>query len=250
MDPVVLAHPAAETSILSDELLRHAFSYLDAATLTLVRLVSSRWCKTSDESDAWRLLCAELWEDKQFHPLEQWVRLPPEPEDPDQTTRNQIELVLLQMLYTGVDVSPDVSENLANLLVARLMTEKRRTAPISRVLVERKIALEEELLRCEDEQRRAWLTAEISRNIRSPISVSCEDLQEFRSQGLLLTWRESFIASVVDSSRCCLTYGVVPWSLRCPLTWLRRRDSTGTGSSTCTSRGWSASQGSSRGEDS
>ena len=201
-------HLAVEPLSLSDELLRHALSFLDAATLTLLRLVSHRWRVFADESEAWRSLCAELWEDKQFHPLEQWVRVPQEPEDSDQATRNQIELVLLQMLYTGLDVSSSVSENLSNLLVTRLMTERRRAAPISRVLRERQIALEEELLRCQDVQRRVRLTAEVSRNIRSPIIVSSDDLRAFHSEGLLLSWRESFIASVIDSSRCCLTYGV------------------------------------------
>ena len=193
---------------LSDDLLRHALSFLDAITLTLIRLVSHRWCVFADESEAWRFLCAELWEDKQFHPLEQWVRVPAEPEDADQATRNQIEMILLQMLYKGLDVSASLSENLSNLLLTRLMTEKRKAAPISRVLRERQIALEEELLRCQDDQIRERLTTAISKNIGSPIVVSSEDIRWFQSMGLLLTWRESFIASVIDSSRCCLTYGV------------------------------------------
>ena len=183
------------------------FGYLDSLSLTSVRAVQKDWTELADDSLAWPGLCRDLWLDKQNVSLEQWVRCPSEVSAED-TARYQIEYLLLSLQLSSADDSAEVERVLQLLKFLRLSTRRREAAPVIVVLREEQIRLENEYAGCRDEGRRRSLLDRILTNMRSPVVVDEAVLERFRAAGRLLTWRESFIASIVDSSRCCITYEV------------------------------------------
>ena len=193
-------------ALSSPDLLLQVFGFLDAPSLTSARATQRLWTEPADGSPAWPLLCWELWREKQNVPREQWVRTFSEA-SPEDTARHQIEFLLLILQMSSASM-PEVEHMLTVLKFLRVSTKRRQAAPVSVVLREEQIGLENELAGCEDEVRRERLLETIVANMRSPVAVDEAVLDRFRSEGRLLSWRESFIASMFDSSRCCIHYKV------------------------------------------
>jgi hypothetical protein len=184
------------------------FTYLDAVELTTCRQINHSWKFLSDESSHWEFLCQILWNDKQNIPIHPWVLVEEIYDDSEEIARNKMELVMLQMLYVGSMTSPSDDDILARLLFIRKQSARREAAPIVNVLREEQIQLENQLVETDDIDERSVLVFTIIANMNTPLKVSNEDLNAFIADDRLLTWRESYIASLIDSTRCCLTFGV------------------------------------------
>ena len=197
---------------ISDVILQHTFSYLNADELTLIRVVCSYFKDLADDSIIWPELCRDLWSTKQNHPYEQWIRINSQPFDELEMIRHQIETIFLYLLLEGrASMSEFPYESLVCLKFIRLMSKKREAAPISHYLREEQILLENQLLELSAEDPNIETTRQrIILNIQTPVNITTSAMQTFRDEGTLLTWRESYIASVIDSTRCCLTYPVIP----------------------------------------
>lgn len=203
---------------LSPDSLRHVFSYGDATSLIAARGACRVWRGLADESPAWRWLCAELWHDKQNHPVEQWVRLPVPLPDPEDAVRDQVELLLLLQLFTGGTLRNSSALAMDMLNLTRIVDVDRKAAPISHVLREQQIELENQLRRLrpvsqapsssQRDLEYSKLSKSIITNISSPLVVAVEDRERFQSEGRLLSWHESYLASMEDSRRTCITYEV------------------------------------------
>ena len=183
--------------------------FLDASTLTRCRELNSQWKITSEGSEVWKNLCACIWRDKQNHPLEPWVKFnAPEPEefDENETSRDALEFLHLLLLFS--DNHPDNPAMLTYLAFIRLSCTKRCAAPLRHVIREEQISLENELRACTNESIRERLLHQILQNIPSPIGDIRSISEELRESGRLLSWRESYIASILDSTRCSVSHPV------------------------------------------
>ena len=199
---------ARELALSSPDLLQHVLGHLDALALTSARAVQRSWTEPADECAAWPGLCEELWRDKQNMPLEQWVRCPAEASE-DDTARHQIEFLLLTLQLSSAETAVELERALVLLKFLRLSTKRRQAAPVSVFLREEQIHLENEYAECRDEARRRSLLESIVTNMRTPVEVDESMLGRLRGEGRLLSWRESFVASMLDCSRSCITYEVV-----------------------------------------
>ena len=195
---------------ISDVILQYTFSYLKPYELTQIRVVCSYFKDLADDSTIWPELCKDLWSTKQNHPYEQWIRLDSPPIDELEMVRHQIETIFLYLLLEGREsLSEFPYESLVCLKFIRLMSKKREAAPISHYLREEQIALEEQLLQLSaNDPGVESMRQRVINNIQSPVHITSLVMQKFRDEGMLLSWRESYIASVIDSTRCCLTYPV------------------------------------------
>ena len=205
---------AGPTHFPADSLL-HVFSFGDARCLSSARGVCRRWGRLADESSSWSRLCARLWSDKQNHPHEQWVRLPRPKVDADDLIRDELEVLLLLQMFSGgkLRTSSALAMDLLNFI--RVMTSHRKAAPISHVLREQQIETENRLREISLTPASSLRSSEFSQlvqtivsNIRTPREVSAEDRARFEEEGRLLTWRQSYLASLEDSRRTCITYEV------------------------------------------
>ena len=204
----------------------------------MARGINKNCRRLADECPSWYLLCSQLWEGKQFHPLEPWVRtLPEEPED-SEVIRDRVQLLALLLLFEGAHPEQELELMHHEVRLIALFSRKRRAAPISRILREEQIFLENGLYD-EDAQPtdlivpscHAAAAEHVVKNLSSELVLTDEIFEEFRRRGDLLSWRESFIASVIDSTRCCPTYSVLClFDLSCKSNFLCRScDTSGTG---------------------
>lgn len=194
---------------VSEVILQHTFTYLDALDLTHLRVVCSYFKEQADESMIWSELCRALWGNKQNHPWEQWVRVSSESVDEEEMIRHQIETILLYLLLEGRAVmSQSLYDSLVCLKFIRIMSKKREAAPICHYVREEQIRLEHQLLNDLKDTERDSIRQQIIGNIETPVNITSTIIQQLREENRLLTWRESYIASVVDSTRCCLSYAV------------------------------------------
>ena len=191
--------------------LERVLGLLDAVSLTQARGVSSLWRSCSDDSASWESLCADLWRGKQNHPLEPWARLSPtgdEGQREDQRARDGIELIHLLLLFG--DSGRGSPTALSYLAFLRLSSPDRVAAPLRHVIREEHISLENELRLCASESRKEVLLQQVLNNLGSSIGDLKEYKETFRRAGRLLSWRESYIASVTDSTRCSISHSVIP----------------------------------------
>ena len=193
--------------VLSPDLLLGIFDFLDPVSFVTLRAVHRNWFAMTNDSPSWKNFCEHLWRGKQNHPAERWVRVST-PEPDEDVDRNRIELIGLYTLLISDAIPPDLEACLHSLQFIRLSTRRREAAPISTVLREEQISLESQYASCESEAERISLSEQIIRNINSPQIVTPLDLQLYEEQGKLLTWRESYIASIIDSLRCSISYKV------------------------------------------
>lgn len=56
---------AAPISVLSEELVIHLFSFLSVQDLGVTARVCSEWKRFSEDTNIWKDLCRERWQDKQ-----------------------------------------------------------------------------------------------------------------------------------------------------------------------------------------
>ena len=201
-------------SSLSPELVFHILSYLDALALTQTRLVSAKWKELADSSSAWPLLCKKFWETKQNHPYERWVAVEEEEDSVEEVVRDQIEFLLLQSLMTGGGHSQETDASLILLKFIRLSSKKMAATPLSYWVRSQQIRLEHDLLSVsKTQEEKSRIRDEIVKNMQSSVQVNEPALDELQRKGVLLSWRESYIASVEDSSRTRITYEVCCSSL-------------------------------------
>lgn len=132
---------------LPPDALWQIFSYCGTSSLAAARVACRIWRELADKAPAWRSLCAELWLDKQNHPVEQWVRLPVPLPDPEDAVRDQIELLLLLKLFAGGTLRTSSARAMDMLNLIRIINVDRKAAPISHVLREEQIELENHLWR-------------------------------------------------------------------------------------------------------
>ena len=203
--PYSMGYPALGNEGVLDRI----FGFLDAVSLTRCREVNALWKICSDGAVVWENLCAELWKDKQNHPLELWVKLQTsvvEQVDEDESCRNALEYLHLQLLLTDYDHSNRTA--LSCLAFVRLSCTKRRAAPLRHVHREEQIRLEKELRDCTCLSTRQSLIHRIEQNIKSSAGGIDENCELFKKSGRLLSWRESYIASIQDSTRCSISHSV------------------------------------------
>ena len=197
------------TLLYSEDILGHIFSFLDVLSLTRARLVCRTWQSPADNSTEWNHHCEVLWSNKQNHPHQLWVKLPIEPASPKDLVRLQMEFLLLQqMKLAGDSFDPYLRDIAVTLGVLRMNSRQRAAAPVSHVIRGRQIQLENKLRECMDEKGSDDISAQVSANIATKVTVDDDLLKEFKDEGTLLTWRESYIASIVDSTRTCINYEV------------------------------------------
>ena len=197
------------SSSLTNDLILQVFSYLDALTLTKVRLVSDEWKILSDSSPVWSSLCQTLWETKQNHPYERWVRVEVESDSQDEIFRHQLEFLLLRLLMEGGCHSQEIDTMLVLLKFIRISSKKMQATPISHWVRAQQIQLETELLKASQTlEGTRRLKERISANIRQPARATEFQLSSLKEKGLLLSWRDSYIASFIDSSRTRITHEV------------------------------------------
>lgn len=176
----------------------------------------NKYCRNlADDSPSWSLLCKQLWEGKQFHPWEPWVRMHPEEPEESDLIRDQVELLSLLLLFEGAHPVQELELINHQVRLISLFSKRRQAAPISRVIREEQIFLENGLYDLNAEpahlvvpSAHALLADEIVANISHEVVITDELLCEFKQRGCLLSWRESYIASIIDSTRCCPTYSV------------------------------------------
>lgn len=193
------------------DVLGYIFTYMDVKDLITSRLVCRAWMVSSDVNERWKDHCRALWGDKQNHPLERWARIPRDSLSVDDITRLQVEFLLLHQLQRGEETSvedPRFTDLYTCLNFIAFMSPHRAAAPVSHILRNQQIQLENDLQACADKSEQDRLTEQIITNINSPIEVEATVLKDLDDRGLLLSWRESYVASVVDSLRCRMTYEV------------------------------------------
>lgn len=213
------------------DVISHIMHYLDLDSLLITQYVSKEWKNESDCSPNWRYYCEKLWMNKQNHPLERWVRITP-PVRAFDLTLDQVELLALLLLHSKQE-PPTVSvldadhERLQDLtkcvLIVRTMSQKREAAPISHYIRERQIFNEYDTYAHRGELY-AHDCASLEIRTKLPFTVSAP-LHRFviRNKGQelrewdLLSWKHSFIASIIDSRRCCITYEVSRCRYPCTL---------------------------------
>ena len=187
--------------------------------------MSRAWRDTSDRSEAWRECCRSLWITKQNHPLDRWITLPPDHHEENESYYTQyqseldnIEILLLYMLSPDQLPSPNdvttmkYSSYLDALSLARRINQPREAAPLSHYIRERQIQKEREYFTLSEEEgmevEMEKMRIDILNNLQQ--SMSSEWFQDryraYEGSDLVLSWRESFIASMVDSKRCRITY--------------------------------------------
>ena len=191
---------------LPDEILQHIFKFMSAAVLTKSRQVCHIWRDISDNSESWKELCSGLWQDKDNHPLEPWVRVDPEDDCVDDVVRDRIEYLVLMMNVYGVGQRNNNNTLLKVVSYINFCSPKKVAAPISHHIRYQQIFLENLYMSYESDIGRERLAETIVRNQKTPVRITDVDLERYRAQGRLLSWRQSYIASVVDSTRCRLTY--------------------------------------------
>lgn len=200
---------------MSEDSVLHIFSFLDALSLTAARGINKNCRRLADNCPAWSLLCRQLWEGKQFHPWEPWVRIHPEEPEEGEIVRDKVQLLALLLLFEGAHPEQELELMYHEVRLIALFSRKRRAAPISRVLREEQIRLENSLYDEDAEPAdlvvpsiHTALANQVVKNLSSELVLTDEIFEEFRRRGDLLSWRESFIASVIDSTRCCPTHSV------------------------------------------
>ena len=191
---------------LPHEILRETFQFMSAETLTKSRQVCQTWRRLADSSDSWQNLCSKLWVDKDNHPLEQWVKVDAEDDSVEDTIRDRIEYLVLMMNVFEIGERRKNETVLNVIAYINLCGTKKHAAPISHHMRYQQIFLENLYLAYDSETGRSKLAETIVSNQRTPIQVTDSDLERYRVQGRLLDWRQSYIASVIDSTRCRLTY--------------------------------------------
>ena len=201
--------------LLAEELVLHIFSFLDALSLTMARGINKNSRRLADESPSWSLLCMQLWQGKQFHPWERWVCIQPENPDEGEIVRGKVELLAILLLYQGAHPEKELELIHHHARLIALFSRKRRAAPVSRILREQQIILENRLYDEDAEpadlvvsSMNSAVADQVVKNITSEFILTKEILEDFRRRGELLSWRESYIASIIDSTRCCPTYSV------------------------------------------
>ena len=198
------------SSSFTNDLILQIFSHLDALSLTQARLVCEEWKSLSDSSSAWSLLCKAFWETKQNHPFERWVRVEEEEDSQDEIFRHQLEFLLLQALMEGQCHSQEIDAMLILLKFLRISSKKMRATPVSHWVRAQQIQLETELHSCSRTlEEMDLLKLRISANINRPATANEFQLKTLTEKGLLLSWRDSYIASIIDSSRSRITYEVM-----------------------------------------
>ena len=194
--------------VLSQDILLGIFEFLDPVSYITLRAVHRSWFAMKNDSPSWKTFCEDLWRNKQNHPVERWVRVSPTPDSEEDIARNRIETLSLYLLLLSDPLPYDLERCVNSLQFIRLAARSREAAPISTLLREEQISLESQLTFCESDAERLSLSEQILKNINTPQIVTSLHLQFFEEQGKLLSWRESYIASIIDSFRCSITYNV------------------------------------------
>lgn len=198
--------PLPHSASLPSEILQEIFGFMSAEVLTKSRQVCHAWQHLADSSDTWQGLCSELWRNKDNHPVEPWVRVDPEEDCAEDLIRDRIEYLVLMMNVYGIGQRNNNDTLLKVVAYINLCSPKKVAAPISHDIRYQQIFLENLYMAYESEVGREKLSETIVKNQKTPVVITDIDLDRYRSQGRLLSWRQSYIASVMDSTRCRLTY--------------------------------------------
>lgn len=78
--------------IAQEDTWEHIMSYCVPHELCMIACTARFLRKLSDKSESWYYLCQFLWKNKQYHPLERWVRLKPlvDPHERRRSTADKI----------------------------------------------------------------------------------------------------------------------------------------------------------------
>ena len=233
----------------------HAMKYLSPEDLFCSREVNKAWKHLSDSSTSWRLHCSNLWAGKQNMYLERWVNLDHCPEmvsfnhlsnnskikeqafklnqfyiksseaydfarsssDPEEFERIRD---YLNRINDAIDRLLDFERLNAHMAEdSRMKTQRRQSMPASQYLLSRNIIPEQQLCLSYDslssEQFADSLREQILEALQTPLTISEADMKELEDKGVLLSWRDSYYASIRDSKRTWITHEVLPTLLIC-----------------------------------
>lgn len=209
-------------SQIDQDTLRLACTFLEVQDLMNLSRVSTEWAAAANSCEQWKLHCENLWHNKVNHPFVPWVRVDHDPIE-DETEKDHIRAqitFLCTLLLEGDSrnlfqdtprsMAIDESVKLLKTLEARhLCLLPQKAAPITSAIRYEQIELENVLYAMDptaDPASYETLKDVIVTNMATPVVVDDKALQSFRSEGRLLTWRQSYLASIADSFRCRLGY--------------------------------------------
>lgn len=223
-------------------------SYLEPKDLSISREVSKIWRELSDTSTSWIIHCSKLWNGKQNLYLERWVDTTRTSEliSFNDTVNNQAikeqAFALNQFYVKSSDLfdasrsSSDPAElerirlylNRINDAIDRLLdferlnahmaedpcyqVQRRRFMPASQYFLSKRIVIEQQLFlsypSLSSEEISNRFRQQILQSLQSEIVISDSDMRSLDERGVLLSWRESYYASIVDSKRTWITHEV------------------------------------------
>lgn len=252
----------------------HAFSYLDATSLARVALMCKHWRSLSDESVLWIHHCARLWKGKQNHYLERWVDISHIENvesivDVEDARRGDLSYIqqqvrVLRQLHAAYSQNYDylqmtapnsqdsgaarqhlgrIHRALTDMVllqtpVASGDAQRRMHMPVSQYYlsaVVRKETLLFNRLGKPDSVCEAGAQEEVSAALSAPLRITQQHVDALDAMGALLTWKQSYMASIRDSKRTWLTHTVGRLCGGCALanllSWRRSCGRKGSGSS-------------------
>lgn len=238
-----------KVSAVPTECWAHALKYLSPEDLFRSREVNKGWKQLSDTNTSWRLHCSNLWAGKQNMYLERWVDVEHCSEllsfsDISNSSKIKEQASQLNQFYMKSSESFDyarsssnpvefgrIRDNLNRINDAidrlldferlnlhltgdhRVKSQRRLCMPAAQYFLSRNIILEQQLFLSYDslssEHFADCLRQQVLGTLRSPVTVSESDLRQLEDKGMLLSWRESYYASLKDSKRTWITHEVL-----------------------------------------